>query len=242
MATSYFASEGPFSQGIDIMPLQLCGETFDATNIEMVTTGYRFTLTTIAGAPLMVSVGGRPAIASINTGATATDGNNWCIPVAQIIAQPNKRHVFSMSYYSTAVVTTDFAFGMCVVGTAVLVTDPTDHVMIRKLAAATSPSIRCRKASGTAETWTMANSVLTAAAWWNYRLVYTPSSTAGVGRIQAYAGASLAAGAAIPLVADVPIATQSPDTVAMAPFFVVRAGSAANITQHVGHFAYAVEA
>lgn len=242
MATKYFASEGPFDEGVGVRSLSLAKGHYDGTHVGLVTTGNVFTITSSNVTPVQASVGGRPCINITNSGSGATDGVNWTGVAASIIAQPGKRHIVGFSYYSAVQTDTDVLFGLGVVGTTLFASDPTNHVMVRKLAAASSFSVRARKSSGTAETYTLPNTTLTAAHWWDFQLVFTPSSTAGLGRVQVYAGVDLTAGQAIPLVFDNNIATQSPDTVALAPIFAVRAGSSANITHYVGHYAYSVEA
>jgi hypothetical protein len=236
-----FPETSRFKEGLNALPTTQCHLNVSAIDNNNIVTGNVFTITSTNSAATLNNVGGRPCIAITNTGSTATDVTNFCGVVASIIPQASKRIWLRFGVRMTTI-TQDFAAGLAVVGTNIINSDPTDHMMIRKLSAATQPSIRSRKASGTAETWTLP---LTFAAdtWYDIALeIVRDPSTAGAGKINVYGASGATPGGLLPLLGTLNVAAQLPDTVKQAPFFAFRAGSAANVSCYVSDFSVTVEA
>lgn len=201
-----------------------------------------FTITTVNCTPAITNIGGRPCVSLAGAGA-ATDGANFCLGVAGVLATAGKTLRYKWAYRSTDITNHEFAFGFGVVGTGIIASDPTDHVMVRKLLSITAPSVRSRKASGTAETLTLPTGALANDTWYDFEMVVRPDAvTAGKGVVDIYFGASVAGGATIPFLTSVAIATQIPDTVKTAPFFAWRAGSTVTTAAYVEYAGYTQEA
>lgn len=213
----------------------LYNETVRFNQPRNIITLHPFTITNTNCTPAITNIGGRPCVSLAGAGA-GTDGSNFCIGVAPILLMAGKSCRIKGAFRSTDMTNHEFAFGLGVVGTGIIAADPTDHVMIRKLTSVTAPSIRARKASGTAETLTLATGALANDTWYDFELVITPdATTSGKGRIQVFFGASVAGGTSIPYLTTVDIATQMPDTVKIAPFFGWRAGSTVTTAAYVEH-------
>lgn len=187
-------------------------------------------------------IGGRPVINMTNSGSTATDGTQAQVVTGCMQPQAGKEVVVRCGVrMSTA--TQDFAFGIAALDTSAIASDPTDHIMIRKLAADTKFSLRARKASGTAETWTL-DPTVSADTWYDiYFKVTRDATTAGKGYVEVLINSGRSAGDDLgrDCVQNILIATQLPDTVDLAPFFAFRAGSAANVSCYVNYLGWAFQ-
>lgn len=230
----------PFSDGASIRP---AGRTVacDPTDASAFVTGSRFTVTNTNVTPVLATIGGRSAWKFTNSGTLATDGSNMCVPAACIAPQAGKKIVLRSSVRFDTVATGEFAFGLGVVGTGMIATDPTDHIMIRKLTGATNFSLRARNNSGTAETWTL-DGTLAADKWYDLVLEIEDVGS-GKGYAKVFMGTDLAGGGQMSIVAAVTIATQFPDRAAapLAPFHSVRAGTAANVTIYTGGLSWVIQ-
>lgn len=238
-------NSGWAAQGLQVPP---GGPHFqvDALNNEWLVTANRFTVTSTNVTPTFGNIGGWPCLNLTNSGSTATDVANFCVPAAGIIPQAGKRiwirHTIRMTTTSQ-----DWAFGCGVVGTNMINTDPTDHFMIKKLAANTFPSLYWRSASGTVQKLDLALTFV-ADTWYTFALeaIADPGSVAGRGKINVYGGAGFAPeSGTLPLLSGATIGTQFPDAtnaVKIAPFHAWRAGSAANVSGYSTHFSVAMDA
>lgn len=182
----------------------------------------------------------RPVFNLTNSGSTATDGLNAQVKTGSVLFQAGKEVRIKGAFRCTTA-TQDLFFGTGVIDTSLIASQATDYIAIRKLAAATQPSIVMRKASGTAETWTLP--VTIAADQWNdFEIVITrDAATAGKGIVKVLWGQDVAAGAELTDIATLPVATQLPDTVDQALSFGWRAGSAANVSMYIAYLGMAVQ-
>jgi hypothetical protein len=187
-------------------------------------------------------IGGRPVINMTNSGSTATDGTQAQVVTGCIQPQAGKDVVLRCAYRGSTA-SQDFAFGIANLDTSAIASDPTDHIMIRKLAADTKFSLRARKASGTAETWTL-DPTVAADTWYDiYIKIRRDVTTAGKGIVEVLinSGRDASANAGLDYTQTMLIATQFPDTVDLAPFFAWRAGSAANVSGYVNYLGWVVQ-
>lgn len=192
----------------------------------------------------ITSVGGRPCVVSTGAGASATDRTNFSYGVAGHILQQGKKCRIYGSFYGVAPTTQEFFFGLSSNVTGFLATPGTDFIGLRKLTTVAQPSVVARKASGTAQDTVipLPGGAITAATWMDFELVVkSDPTTAGQGKVDVYYGESIAAGAAIPLIAaDVPIATQFPDTVKMGLLFALGSGGTDADLGYCGHIGFEI--
>lgn len=183
----------------------------------------------------------RPALAITDGNTGATDKTTYFIQAASIIPQANKRIRIRGSFLESTT-TPDWMFGIGVVGTDPIGTEPTNYVAIRKLSAESVFSIRSRKASGTAQTLALNTAALTVNTWYEFEIfiIQNTGSAAGTAHVEVYFGPSTG-GTNLPQVASVDLANNFPDTVAMAPFFEERAGATDSNVHAVGFVSYEVE-
>jgi hypothetical protein len=177
-----------------------------------------FTRTDVNCTPIINNIGNRPCIEMAGAGA-ATDGSQFQYGTAGLLIEAGKPLRIRFSYRSADMSTHEMVFGVAAVDTTLIASDPTDFILVDLATASLTPTLRSRKASGTAESAalpiTLANDT-----WYDTELVITrDATTAGRAYVQVYHGASLASGANLPLIATIPISTQCPDTVNLAPCF-----------------------
>jgi len=186
--------------------------------------------------PTLGNVGNRPCLNMTNSGSTATDGGQFQITAASILLAADSKQARIKFAYRGTTATQDVAFGLANIDTSIIASDPTDFIMIRKLAAETTFTLRCRKASGTVFT-ASAVPVIAADTWYDGEIVMTYSTVANQSRVQVYLGSNIAAGGIIPMVLDSVVPDSAfPNTVNMASFQAWRAGSAANVSGYVAYF------
>lgn len=192
--------------------------------------------------PVLDFIGGRPCVNLTNSGSTATDGAQFQTVTGCYQLQAAKKvHLYGSVRGTT--VTQDWSFGWAALDTSAIASEPTDHAAWQKLAATTNPSIRMRKASGTAQTTNALNLTVVADTWYDWEMIIIRDpSTAGVGQVKLYMGSGVNPGDPIPLIHEGTFASQVPDTVDLAPYGAFRAGSAANVSAYLGHFGWIIEA
>lgn len=184
---------------------------------------------------VMDLIGGRPCVNITNSGSGATD--LWQGQATAAFIQPQAgKEILVVGSFRMTTVTQDWNLGLMAIDTNVFSTAPTDYIVLEKLAAATKFSIKSRKASGTAETWTLEKTIAVDT-WYDFALrIIRDPSTAGKGILQVYMGESLNAKGTMDCLFNGTVATQLPDTVDLSPTLGWRAGSAANVSGYVGHF------
>ncbi len=189
--------------------------------------------------PAITSVGGRPCVSITGGAAAAADRSNFCYGVAGHILQTGKKLRIFGSFYGVAPTTQEFFFGLSTVVTNFIGTPGTDFIGLRKLTTVAQPSVVARKASGTAQDTVIPipGAAITAATWMDFELVCKSDPvTAGQGSVDVFYGEGIAAGAALPMVANnIPIATQFPDTVKMGLIFAHGSGGVDADIGYVGH-------
>lgn len=201
-----------------------------------------FTITSTNSTPAVLNVGAtsnqRPCVNFAGAGA-ATDGNNLCFAVASIIPVASKPLIVKGSLFSADITNHEFLFGMGVVGTGVIATDPTDHFMIRKLTGETVPSVRSRKASGTANIAALNTGALANSTWYDFAIRCTvDASTSGAGRLEVWWGSNLTGGQAMAKIYDNVFGTNVPDTVKLAPQCAFRAGGSVTTIMSFGYYQF----
>lgn len=209
---------------------------------DVLVTGGLFTATNVATTTVSQgSVGGRNAFLFTNTGSTATDGVQFQGVSAPIILQAGKRLRMKCAVYMDTA-TQEFSFGVAAMDTSVIASASTDLLKMEKLTTETAWSFKARKTSGTAVSWPIPQAVA-AAHWYDMEMnVVVDTVTAGKGVAFATHGQDVIAGATLPFSAgQLNIATQLPDTVALAPFMAWRAGSAANVNCYVAYLGWIIE-
>lgn len=195
-----------------------------------------FTITNTGNSAAQGNVGGRPCLTLTNGGSSATtDLSNYYWSANTVIPQPGKILRIKGSWRASTI-TTDQIFGIGVGGAAMYGTPPTNFLAIKKASAATQFSFNCRKASGTAETFTLNTPAIVADTWYDFAIYALQASgaTAGTGRVEIFWGASLNGGQGMTMVGQFDVATQFPDTVAQALFFSQRAGAVDSGTTNIG--------
>lgn len=217
---------------------------FDGTRGLWILDNGDFAWDATAVTPVLDFIGGRPCVNLTNSGSTATDGAQFQVVTGCYQFQAAKKvHLFGSVRGTT--VDQDWSFGWAALDTSVVASEPTDHAAWQKLAAATQPSVRMRKASGTAQATNALNLTFAANTWYDWEMIVTRDpSTAGVGRVQLYMASGVNPGDPI---GSAPIyegtfGSQVPDTVDLAPYGAFRAGSAANVSCYLGHFGWLIEA
>jgi hypothetical protein len=178
-------------------------------------------------------IGDRACINCTNSGSTATDIVNAQSPNCfQVLA--GKELLMRGSFRMTTT-TQEFALGVWATDTNYWSTLPTDYIVLEKATGVTQFVIKCRKASGTAQSSASIGPVLVADTWydWAVRVIGDPT-TAGKGIVQVALGSGVTAGGLIPVVYNETFGTQVPDTVDLGPGFSWRAGSAANVSGFIG--------
>jgi len=212
------------------------------------TTGHLFTVSSSAGTlatvlyptPGTAALPGRPC-RSVTYAAAITDDCNFCYPVATLIPQYNQP-IYMKFGFGTAVLATggakaEFLAGLNVVGTGLIATPATNYINVRKKVDETVFQLVCRKASGTESAFTIPNTTVgDTGDWWDFSLkILRDPTTLGRGRVDLKVwknGTPMWEG-------PIEIATQFPDTVAMAPAISTRVGVASNVT-YLSHLMYQV--
>ena len=174
-----------------------------------------------------------------------TDGNNFMLGVASVRPQAGKIVEWQWTMRSADFDTHEFATGLAVVGTGITAainggTEPTDELAVFKDTADVRFTTKARKASGTEETKiAAAMSALEDDTWYRGQArVIRDSTTAGKGKLLLYWGYDSLQ--QIPLVSEMDIATQFPDTVSMAFFIGWLAGGAVTTQMNWGMFGYRI--
>lgn len=206
---------------------------------EMNLTGTSFTWTNVNGTRALDYVGDRPAISHVGGGA-ATDGTT-----AQVVT-PNCRVKSGQTLMGwwwvrgADIVTNDLCLGF-LASTTTPFTDTTDFVMLRKLTSLGVFQLRCRKASGTAESTTLTMSTIAVDTWYEIYMGITGSSTAGAGSVEISINSAPSPGAGNSICQTVlPVATQMPDTVNIGLTYSTRVGgSSTTLKQYLGYLAEA---
>lgn len=230
-----------FKHEIAVRPRHIGFGQFDGTNANWLTDNAAFAWDSTAVTPTLDFIGGRPCLALTNSGSTATDGAQFQVTAASYQLQAAKKvHLWGGFRFTT--VTQDIGAGWAAIDTSLLASEATDHAAWQKLAAATAPTIRMRKASGTAQASNRLNPTFAVDTWYDWEMVIIrDSATAGVGAVQLFMGSAVEPGGTIPNVFNGTFNSQVPDTVDLAPYFAWRAGSAANVSGYVSHFGWLIE-
>ena len=119
--------------------------------------------------------------------------------------------------------------------------DSTDYILLHKLEDATSWALTCRKASGTAESYTIPNLTIAADVWLDFDIVAVASSTAGAGTVYVSTGITTTAGRAMTNhMVPFPILTQFPDTVSQYVSYGARQQSTSERFVRLGALDYSV--
>lgn len=225
------------SPNLDSRSYNLSRGDCDPSDMSLVTTGNRFTITQTNCTAVQGSVGGRPAI-KLATSTGNTDGAIWTSVAAPYILQAGKNFVMKTSFYLSAT-SGEFLFGLGALTTTPF-TDTTDLLYIKKLTGSTTPIIYSRKASGTAATVNCPGTI-TATTWWEFVMVVkNDPSVAGQANVYLYGGGGLNPGDAIPLLQWATI-TNNPDTVALCVTAGLRSG-ATTATNYIGGLSWRQEA
>lgn len=194
-----------------------------------------------AGYPKIGSQGGRAALL-VKTAGAATDGANiqFGVTTAPLILaartasaygpQVGRRTTrFEFSIRSDANFSTLGLFaGFAAVDTSIIASAPTDYIGLLKVTGdTTSPKYVARKASGTAESALVGGfPSFASAAWYDVAMDFDNGASAGLGNLKIWAKKDGDPGADLDLVANIAIATQFPDTVALLPSLAIFNGSA----------------
>lgn len=186
--------------------------------------------------PTLGNVGGRPCVNLTNSGTLATDLAQFQVTAASLLmGTADKTFTLKFSYRGSTA-TQDIAFGWANIDTTIIASDPTDFIMIRKLAAETTFTLRTRKASGTAYT-VSTTPVIAADTWYDGEIRATYSSTSNASRVQVFLSSGAAGGSPLAQVLDALIPDSAfPNTVNLAGFGAWRAGSAANVSGYASYF------
>jgi hypothetical protein len=217
-------------------------------DVESYTTGQLFTVTNAGTAtvtpalyptPGTVALPGRSALGVTYNSAT-TDGLNLTIPVASVIPQYNEPIVLKGAFAATTIATAEFLMELAVVGTGLIATPATNYIGIRKKTGDTHFYLVSRKASGTEESVEIPMGTLTDGYWYDFVLQITrDNSTLGQGVAEVWWDVNAKAETALTNYWKLPVATQFPDTVAMAPSIATRVG-ASGVTCYFDYFVFQI--
>jgi len=187
--------------------------------------------------PTLDFIGNRACFAFTNSGSTATDGSQFQVTAAHIRPMEAKEITLRWGYRGTTA-TQDASFGLAAIDTSQIASAATDYIKVEKLAASTSFTLSARKASGTAESFTLAGLTAVVDTWFDFCMRIKRSSTAGMGLVTVTAAVGGVPGGNLTTVFSESFATQLPDTVDLSPYGAWRAGSAANVSGYVPYFGW----
>jgi hypothetical protein len=186
-----------------------------------------------------VSIGGRPMFKALNTGEDVDDAIQGTGVAASLIPQAGEE-ILMYGSWRMETLTQEFAQGLTVVDTSIIASDPTDAVLLRKLTAATVPSLHMRSASGTALDVALDLTLEVNETYdWMLRVV-VDRTVANKAWVEVRMGKGVHGGAEIPILYS-GLVTVCP-SVALAPALAWRAGSTANVAGYFGDFDLLAEA
>lgn len=240
MAT--YNTENLFSGGIATRPKVSSRIQVYGSDASALVDGSLFAWDTINCAPTLDFIGGRECFALTNSGSLATDGAQAQVPAGCIQPQAGKQVRIKFAFRMTAT-DQEFSFGLAAIDTSIIASEPTDHFALQKVTGVTSPVIRARKSSGTAQATNALAITFAVDTWYDAELILTRDvSTAGMGKVECYISSGVSGGGVLAPLYNGTFASQIPDTVDLAPYFAWRAGSAANVSGYVAYYGVEVEA